>query len=524
MKRYYKILQVLLPCIALVAIAIHTKAQINIAKAEYYLDNDPGFGNGTNIPITASTDIYSQAFSVDISGLSNGIHYLHARAIDAEGNWSLNNTAIFYKGNALGGGSPASQANIVQAEYYLDTDPGFGSGTVIAITPGTDISAQAFSVDISGLTNGIHYLHARARDANGNWSLNNTAIFYKGNPLGGGSPPALANIIKAEYYLDTDPGFGNGTAIAITPGTDISGLSFSVDISGLTNGIHYLHSRAIDANGNWSLNNTAIFYKGNPLGGGSPSPPGNLVKLEYFFDSDPGFGNGKPVIIPGNKTDTAAFVFNADINGLSHGKHAFYVRAMDDWGLTNVDSFTVSGSLPISLVNFTGQLVENQVQLNWQTASEFNNDHFEIDHSADGINFSSIGIVKGNGSTSIPKDYQFVDANPVNGNNYYRLKQVDIDGNYTYSSIVVVKFATGFTYKVYPNPAKNKVNIVISSDKDQVMLFNLCEISGKIIETKELECLPGDNKFEWDISRLAVGMYMIRAQNSQASVVKIVKE
>ncbi len=442
MKRYYKILQVLLQCIALVAFTLHARAQSNIVKAEYYLDTDPGFGSGTNIPITAGTDISAQAFSVDISGLTNGIHYLHARAIDAKGIWSLNNTAIFYKGNTLGGGSPPPVVNIVQAEYYLDADPGFGNATAIAITPGTDISAQAFSVDISGLTNGIHYLHSRARDANGHWSLNNTAIFYKGNPLGGGSPP----------------------------------------------------------------------------------PPGNLVKLEYFFDKDPGFGNGTPVSIPGNKTDTVGFIFNADLHGVSKGKHAFYVRAMDDWGLTNVDSFTLSVALPVSLVNFTGQLVKDQVQLNWQTASEFNNDHFEIDHSADGIHFSSIGNVKGNGTTAIPHDYKFLDANPANGNNYYRLKQVDLDGNYTFSPVVNVKLVTGFTYMVYPNPAKNKVNIVISSDKDQLMVFILCETSGKIIETKELKCVSGNNKFEWDISRLAKGMYMIRSQNSQASVVKIVKE
>src|ERR1035438_283400 len=309
MKRYFKVPLALLICIALAAFSMRTRAQSNIIKAEYYLDTDPGFGSATNISITPGTDISAQAFSADISSISSGIHYLHARAMDAKGNWSLNNTAIFYKGASLGGGSTPPLVNIVQAEYYIDNDPGFGNATVIAITPGTDISGQSFSVDISAIPSGIHYLHSRAKDANGNWSLNNTAIFYKGASLGGGTPPPAVNIVQAEYYLDADPGFGNATAIAITPGTDISGQSFSVDISAVPAGIHYLHSRALDAHGNWSLNNTAIFYKGNPLGGGTPPPAGALSKLEYFFDVDPGFGKGKPVSIPGNTTDTTGLVF-----------------------------------------------------------------------------------------------------------------------------------------------------------------------------------------------------------------------
>ena len=523
--KQYKFFQLLLLCIALIAFTVHTWGQSNIVKAEYYIDTDPGFSKATNIAITASPDISAQAFSVDISPLSNGIHYLHARGIDANGHWSLNNTAIFYKGNPLGGGSPTPLTNIVYAEYYLDTDPGFDNATSISVSPGTDITGQAFSVDISALPAGIHYLHSRTKDANGNWSLNNTAIFYKGNPLGGGTPPPLANIAQAEYYIDSDPGFGNATVIPITAGTDISGQSITVDISALPAGIHYLHSRARDANGNWSLNNTTIFYKGNPLGGGTPPLPGNLVKLEYFFDKDPGFGNGIPVSIPGNKTDTVGFAFNANFNGLSMGKHAFYVRAMDDWGLTNVDSFTVAVALPVTLVNFTGQLVNNQVQLQWRTASEQNNDHFEVQHSTDGIQFSSIGNIKGSGTSFIPHDYQFTDVAPAQGNNYYRLKQVDIDGNYTFSSIVDVKLMTGITYTIYPNPAINKVNMVISVDKDQQIKLTLTEPGGKIIETREVKCLFGDNKLEWDISRLAKGMYMICSQNNSGiAVVKFVKE
>ena len=86
--KQYKFFQLLLLCIALIAFTVHTWGQSNIVKAEYYIDTDPGFSKATNIAITASPDISAQAFSVDISALANGIHYLPARGIDAHGHWS----------------------------------------------------------------------------------------------------------------------------------------------------------------------------------------------------------------------------------------------------------------------------------------------------------------------------------------------------------------------------------------------------------------------------------------------------
>jgi|GEM_PF-2459477 len=93
--------------------------------------------------------------------------------------------------------------------------------------------------------------------------------------------------------------------------------------------------------------------------------------------------------------------------------------------------------LPVNLVSFNAEAVSNGIELTWQTASESNSDRFEIERSTNGINYSNIGTVAAAGNSSSLLTYNFTDANPVNGNNFYRLRQVDIDGQANYSQVVV---------------------------------------------------------------------------------------
>lgn len=144
--------------------------------------------------------------------------------------------------------------NISRLEYFIDTDPGFGKGTAVSITPATDLNNLSFTVNISSLTPGFHNLHVRAQDANGKWSIVNTKTFYKDF-----IPVNLPNIVKAEYFVDNDPGFGKGVNIALTPATDITKLDFTADISSYSAGKHRLFVRAMDANGKWSITNNRSF-------------------------------------------------------------------------------------------------------------------------------------------------------------------------------------------------------------------------------------------------------------------------
>lgn len=122
------------------------------------------------------------------------------------------------------------QPNITRVEYYIDIDPGFGNAAAINITQGTDITNLNIAINPETITEGVHRLYVRAKNANGNWSLTNTLLFYK--PYSGGTiPPAPApasNISRVEYYLDNDPGFGVATPLTFTAGTDIQNSVIAV--------------------------------------------------------------------------------------------------------------------------------------------------------------------------------------------------------------------------------------------------------------------------------------------------------
>lgn len=220
----------------------------NINRVEYFIDHDPGAGNGTALTITPGTTV-SQTFSVPLStpDLSTGIHRLFIRARDANNNWSFTANVVFFKDEIL---SPYPVTAITQVEYFFDNDPGFGNGTAVNFTTGTTINDLSFNAILPGsLSNGIHKLTIRAKNSEGKWSTAAIRPIYKDNvPV----TATLPNINRVEYFIDTDPGFGNGTAVSISPNTTLSNVNFTAELTGLSNGKHILQIRARNANNQWS--------------------------------------------------------------------------------------------------------------------------------------------------------------------------------------------------------------------------------------------------------------------------------
>lgn len=141
-------------------------------------------------------------------------------------------------------------------------------------------------------------------------------------------------------------------------------------------------------------------------------------------------------------------------------------------------------TLPISLANFTASAEGKSVKLLWTTATEQNNDRFEILRSADGrTNWKVIGTVKGNGTTSKSSNYSFADINPLNGNNYYRLKQFDIDGKFNESEIKYLSLQLSKTLmNVFPNPTKGMIQFTLTDYKGGNITAQLSEMTGKLIQ------------------------------------------
>jgi len=133
-----------------------------------------------------------------------------------------------------------------------------------------------------------------------------------------------------------------------------------------------------------------------------------------------------------------------------------------------------SSSLPVELTAFSGEAIGTRVHLNWTTASELNNDFFEIQRSVNGVDFEPIGTLDGNGTTNDVTKYSFKDDDPIVGKAYYRLRQVDFDGVFEYSPVISVQFSIGRTsleFSIYPNPAANGVfNITINYFTEDIPL------------------------------------------------------
>jgi hypothetical protein len=140
----------------------------------------------------------------------------------------------------------------------------------------------------------------------------------------------------------------------------------------------------------------------------------------------------------------------------------------NDFGVDNILITVLSmDALPVRFTAFTGKANSQDVLLSWSTATETNNDHFEVEHSADGINYNTIGTVKGSGTSTSIQNYSFKDNEPGNGNNFYRLKQVDNEGNEFYSTVVekeVKEEVKAMT--VFPNPAKDQFTISVKNSNE----------------------------------------------------------
>jgi len=302
--------------------------QQNIVNAEYFINTDPGFGNGVNIPLIASPNLTDLSFVVDISQLPLGFNHLYVRSKDENGLWSLTNVKSFYKETVY-----ATSQNVVKAEYFINTDPGFGNGVNIPLTASPCLTDLSFVVDISDLPLGFNHLYVRSKDENGLWSLTNVKSFYK--EIAYTTPQ---NIIEAEYFINADPGFGNGINIPLTASPNLTNISFVVDISQLPLGFNHLYVRSKDENGIWSLTNVKSFYKEKIY-----TAPQNIVKAEYYLNTDPGIGNGIEItLIP--SPNISNFSFIADVSVIPVGVHKLYLRAIDEngkWSLTNIYTFDV---------------------------------------------------------------------------------------------------------------------------------------------------------------------------------------
>lgn len=180
--------------------------------------------------------------------------------------------------------------------------------------------------------------------------------------------------------------------------------------------------------------------------------------------------------------------------------------------VTSFSPFTIGSTnslspLPVVLLDFSAKAQENQVSINWSTSSEINNDYFNVEKSLDGINWVVIGRVESIGNSETITNYSLVDNNPVSGVQYYRLKQTDINGTYTYSAKVPVNYGGKViaTVSVFPNPASDVLNVELSNGEQSEIKFTIYNSVGQNV----MEVAGNGNMTKINISNLEAGIYIL---------------
>ena len=302
-----------------------------VVACEYFVDVDPGVGNGFDVPVSpAPTDaavLYQYASSQSI-----GVHQMGVRFKASSGYWSNTRMRTFLVRQA----NDMQVAEVIDAgEYFFDSDPGAGHGIPLSIiSPGVSVSVDASIAE--SLSPGVHQMYVRYRTDMGYWSAARprTVIVTAG---------ALGNVVyqidAAEYFFDTDPGAGHGNPIEVSTAGALVPLTASIVLN-LAPGMHQLYVRYRSDIGYWgNARARSVLVTDGPLG----ITAHYIDAAEYYIDSDPGLGNGTPIAVPtATIVDISELI---DMTGVSVGAHQLFIRVRSDqnvWSDYAMQPFTIT--------------------------------------------------------------------------------------------------------------------------------------------------------------------------------------
>jgi hypothetical protein len=235
--------------------------------------------------------------------------------------------------------------------------------------------------------------------------------------------------------------------------------------------------------------------------------------IRLLVDTNDDFSNATILSSADGLTFTEGSIIVGSI-GTSHipkNSTRFITIASVNWGVP----------LPIELIGFDARVIENRtVELRWQTASEINNDFFTIERSKDATSWKEVKIIDGAGNSTEKLTYSWRDSKPYGSISYYRLKQTDFDGQYTYSDIRVVTLGQQVENPInlYPNPGTDQMTI--EGDRIELADFTVYNIYGTNV-TSILDITDQTNTtITIDISKLSHGIYTLKTKNHVRKIIK----
>lgn len=387
-------------------------------------------------------------------------------------------------------------------------DSSGGSGIyVTGLQVGLIINNSGDAITISGAgTYGISLGNsAKSFVNNGIVTLSDAGTYLYEGP--GDFMNGSTGVFKGDGTFNNAADFIDESGSTIAPGTSpgiltfsdngtidfSSGVIFAIEINGTTVGTEY--DRIVSTN-NLIISNSTLNLSGSHT---------------------PGMGDVFTIIDAGVNTITGTF------NGLPDGS-MINLNGEDlsiSYTGNQVIAFFIS-PMPVELIDFSAQPMEGEVKLSWATATETNNDYYTLERSLDGRTFEAIAMVNGNGNTTEISNYIHMDKNPERGLNYYRLKQTDFDGQFSYSDIKTAELKTDEPIKVYPTIVSKVLTVETGDEFDGDVTIVIRDQTGR--DVKSFPIPSKSNKMELSIDELIPGSYyVVIYYNEKSHTQKIIK-
>ena len=334
--------------------------QKSVVQGEYFWDTDPGQGNGT--ALTATDGSFDEALEnlfasgIDVSSLGLGAHSFNVRIKGQNGTWSNVFKQIIVVEGPLS--IITRTINVTQAEYFWDMDPGAGNGTpLLAVDGAFDEALENLfktGIDVSALSLGAHSFSVRIKGQDAAWSAVFKQTIYLDVPVT--TITRNVDVIQGEYFWDLDPGAGNGTPLLAVDGAFDEALEnlfkTGIDVSALSLGAHSFSTRIKGQDGAWSAVFKQTIYLDVPVTILTRNV--NVIQGEYFWDLDPGAGNGTPLLALDGAFDEALetlYKNGIDVSAMSLGAHSFSTRIKgQDGAWSAVFKQTIYLDVPVTIL------------------------------------------------------------------------------------------------------------------------------------------------------------------------------
>ncbi|WP_375578255.1 T9SS type A sorting domain-containing protein [Marivirga tractuosa] len=517
---------------------LSTNRSINIQNGQLYVGNNsltirnPISGNANNLIMDATSTLNVEGTTAGIS-IPSTISTLRKLLLNNGSGLSLDGNIQITDTISLSTGTFNIGSNSLQINGYSESTNGrlaSASGSVLTITSNDDAGKIIYDNSLNELSRLVINVE------NGNFEIENpvtinTQLELIAGKLISSNGLVHVNNTAENALLVSQEAFIAGTLRRCV----IAGIDYTLPVGSMDN------KEAVEIHFNSMSENSCIDVFFNESGSNPSfvdiadlnlSVGGNLVEqlLDY------GYWTINPTNALGVYNYDISVTSKGHLNGNETGNHILLKRedSSADWeilgeysaknedgnftnpitvsrsNLTGFSDFAIgassAGPLPVELIYFEAEQKQNGVLLEWSTASEKNNSHFEVQKSANGSVFETIGMVDGNGNSSNVIDYAYTDLSKHGNISYYRLQQFDFDGKSEFSDIVKVEFESKLlNISLSPNPATHYINIKFDKEVGS-SIIQFVNASGHIVKKESLE--EGTN-VQLDISDLSTGYYQI---------------